>query len=108
MALADLAEHVLDRDAGILEDERSGRAAAQAELVLLAAAAEAGRAALDDEGGEFRAVHLEDDVSATADDIGDLSVRHPTDEADRHHPEDRLCDLAHRAHHIPKNSYQST
>src|SRR3712207_7749297 len=35
VALADLAEHVLDRDLAILEVERAGRAAANAELVLL-------------------------------------------------------------------------
>src|SRR2546430_8269969 len=46
----------------------------------------------------------EDDVFSAAYDIGDLSVRHPTNEADRHHPEDRLRDLAHRAHHMRQNS----
>ncbi len=58
-------------------------------------------------GADDGAVHLQDHVSAAADDIGDLSVRHPTDEADGHYPEDRLGNLAHHAHHIRQDSYES-
>src|SRR5204862_6340923 len=38
-------------------------------------------------GAHDGAVHLEDDVSAAAENLLDLSVRHPADEAHRHHPQ---------------------
>jgi hypothetical protein len=73
VALADLSEHVLHRDLRVLEDERRGRAAADAELVLLAPLGEAGRAALDDQGRELVAVDLEEDDIH----VGEAAVRDP-------------------------------
>src|SRR5881409_1639113 len=58
-------------------------------------------------GAHDGAVHLEDDVPSPADDIADLPVRHPTNERDRHDPEDRLRDLTHRAHHKGPDSDES-
>src|SRR5207244_3554821 len=73
VALADLAEDILDRHPALLEDERRRRAAADAELVLLAALGEAGRAALDDERREMGAVDLEEHDE----DVGEAAVRDP-------------------------------
>ena len=53
MALADLAEQVPRRDDAVGENQRTGRAAANAELVLFLALGESGRAALDQERGEL-------------------------------------------------------
>src|SRR5207237_10750836 len=73
VSLADLAQHVLDRNLAVLEDERSGGAAPDPELVLLASLGEPGRAALDDHRGELLAVDLEkDDVH-----VGEAAVRDP-------------------------------
>ena len=47
--LADRPQHVVDRDRAVLEEQRAGRAAADAELVLLGADGQPGRAALDEE-----------------------------------------------------------
>src|SRR5207248_9008646 len=72
VAFAYLAEHVLERIPGVVEDQRGGRAAPQPELVLLAPGGEPARAPLDDEGGELVPVYLEEhhvDVSEAA--VGD-------------------------------------
>src|SRR4030095_8279096 len=58
--LADLAEHVLDRDAAVFEHERGRRAPVEPELLLLLAADHA-RPALDDESGEFLAADFGED-----------------------------------------------
>src|SRR5439155_9419985 len=87
----------------------SGRTAGQPPASLLPPVLLEGRLILLLErlGAYDGAVHFEDDVLSAAYDIGDLSVRHPTNEGDRHHPEDRLRDLAHRAHHMRQNSCES-
>ena len=100
-----------------LLDELVGNAILQLPLVLarqppaslLAAILLQGRLILLLErlGAHHRAVHLEDDVSSPADDIADLPIRHPTNERDRHDPEDRLRDLTHRAHHMGPDSDES-
>ena len=73
MPFADFAEDVLHRHLAILEDQRRRRAAADPELVLLAALREAGHAALDDHRGELVPVDLEeDDVH-----VGEAAVRDP-------------------------------
>ena len=69
--LADVAEHVLDRDRAVLEKQRAGRAAADPELVLLGPDGEPGRAALDEEGGELLAVDLGED----GEEVGEARVR---------------------------------
>src|SRR6266545_2315658 len=45
------------------------------------------------------AVHLENDVSPAAQDLGDLAVGEPADKADGHDPKDGLRNLAHVLHH---------
>ncbi len=58
VALADGAQHVLRRHHAVLEDQRTGAAAADAQLVLLGAHRQAGRVALDQEAGELAVLHL--------------------------------------------------
>ena len=53
MALADLAQQVGRGNHAVGEDEWAGGRAANAQLVLLLADGEAGRAAFDEEGGEL-------------------------------------------------------
>src|SRR5262249_51634217 len=56
--LAGLPEQILGGNEAVLEIERAGGAAADAELVLLGPDREPGRAALDEEGGELLPVDL--------------------------------------------------
>ena len=60
----------------VLEDERAGRGAADAHLVLFGPDGEAGRVALDDEAGELLAVDLgEDDEHVGEAGVGDELLR---------------------------------
>ncbi len=61
MPLPDRPQHAVGGDGAVLEIKRAGRAAADAQLVLLGADSQAGRAALDQEGGELLAVDLGED-----------------------------------------------
>ncbi len=61
VALAGLAQQIFHGHLAIGQNQRAGGGAADAELVLLGADGEAGRAALDEEGREFFAVDLGED-----------------------------------------------
>jgi hypothetical protein len=58
VALADAAQHVLRRHHAVLEDQRAGAAAPDAQLVLLGAHGQAWRIALDQKAGELAVFHL--------------------------------------------------
>ena len=73
VSLADLAEHVLDRHLAVVEDERAGRRAANAHLLLFRADGEAGEIAFDEERGELLAIDLRED----GEQIGEVRVRDP-------------------------------
>ncbi len=70
---ANLAEQVRRRDVSVLEDQRRGRRAVQAHLVLFVAGADSLEPALDDEGGEVLAVDLRKDDE----DVGEAAVGDP-------------------------------
>src|SRR5208282_2190728 len=58
MPLADFAEQVLDRHLAIIENDRAGRRAADAEFVLLCSDREAGETSLDQECCEFLPINF--------------------------------------------------
>src|ERR687888_1594955 len=76
-ALSLLADQVLGRELDVLEEELAGRAGPDAELVLRVRRREAGRALLDDEGGD--ALVLRGRVRLREDErvVGDRGVRDP-------------------------------
>ena len=71
VALADLAEHVLDRHLRALEDDLGGGGALDAELLLLRADRDARGGPLDEERGEVLAVDLGED----GEEVGEAAVR---------------------------------
>ena len=74
--LADRPQHGVDRDRAVLEEQRAGRAAADAQLVLLGADRQAGRAALDQERGELLAVDLREHREQVREaGVGDVQLR---------------------------------
>ena len=58
VSLTDFAEDVLHRNLAVIEDERTGRGAANPHLVLFRAYGKARELALHDEGGELLSIHL--------------------------------------------------
>ena len=76
MALADLAEQVVGGDFAVGQDQRAGGGAADAELVLFLADGEAGRAALDQEGGEILASRRSD-LGEDGEEVGEAAVGDP-------------------------------